>query len=167
MKVVRNNIFESNSSSSHSVSIRGKAKYNDLPPKNEEITVYPKEFGWDGPPCDDFNSKLTYAMQMILHTEYPESIVYEDNKYVDQDILEQCEGYQLLLKAIQKYTPTCKRIVIKREKAGGWGWYPYGYIDHQSCNYYSLADFLNDWNVDVERYLFDDDVIVHIDNDNH
>ena len=43
-----------------------------------------------------------------------------------------------------------------------------GYIDHQSCeDYKSLRDYLDDWGIDLRRFIFDENVALHIDNDNH
>lgn len=163
-RVIRRCAFETNSSSSHTVTVRGewKSNPNSIYINSDVITIRIQEYGWDGDPCDDFTSKIAYAMCMILMTEYPDFNYYDENCEVDHDVLESLDGYKLLLDAINKHG-SCKKIIIKRN---GY-YYPYGYIDHQSCeNYNCLKDFLEDWNVDAERFLFDDDVVVWIDNDN-
>ena len=165
MRVVRNNIWETNSSSSHTVTIRGMKNLNEhYKTSSAIIEVKLDEYGWSGDPCDDFYSKLAYALSMVLHTEYPGFDYWDDRFVVDQDILEECAGYQSILKAIQGHFNCCDRIVI-RKRIGAY--YPYGYIGHQSYeDYGSLQDFLDDWNVDIERFLFDDGVTVWISNDN-
>lgn len=164
MKKVRNNCFESNSSSMHTVTVRGKKKivdYNYI--HDGVITITLDEYGWNGDPCDDFLSKLRYAMSMVLHTEYPGFEYYDESFCIDQEVLEGLPGYELLINAIHKHSG-CKQIVVKKRNS----YYPYGYIDHQSYEHYnSLSDFLNDYNVDAERFLYDDGVVVWIDNDNH
>ena len=162
-RVIRNGVFESNSSSMHSVSVRGERNLNEYYHPDGVIAIKLDEYGWEGDSLCDFYDKLEYAMSMVLHTEYPGFNHF--NKFtVDQDELESLEGYKLLLDAIRKHGD-CERIIIKKRNSYV---YPYGYIDHQSYeDYSSLADFLKDWNIDAERYLFDDDVVVHIDNDNH
>ena len=165
-KVIRYSIWESNSSSMHTLSVRGKRNVDSsYYPSNVNIEIRLDEYGWDGDPCDDFRSKLAYAMSMVLNTEYPEFHYYhEDDFVVDQDTLESLDGYKLLLDAINKHVK-CERVIIKRKDNE---YFPYGYIDHQSYEDYGcLQDFLDDWNVDAERFLFDDGVVVHIDNDNH
>ena len=166
MKVIRNNIWETNSSSSHTVSINGKeniTKYAFVG-DSKSLAVYLDEYGWNGDPCDDFMSKLEYAMCMVLMTEYPDFKYWDEDFDVNQTVLESLDGYQLLLNAVRTQFPGCKEIAIKKNR----GFYPYGYIDHQSCeNYSSLRDFLEDWNLTAERYLFDYGVVVHIGNDNH
>ena len=165
-KVIRYNIWETNSSSMHTVTVRRERDINEYyrPPSDGVITIQLDEYGWGGDPCDDFISKLKYAMSMVLHTEYPGYHDYNEDSVIDQNILENLDGYKLLLDAINKHMD-CKSIIIKRNNNS---YYPYGYIDHQSYeNYNSLHDFLDDWSVDAERFLFDDGVVVWIDNDNH
>lgn len=164
MKVTRKNVFETNSSSMHTVTIRGKRNINRNYRIEDTIGVYLDEYGWDGDPCNDFMSKLAYAMAMVLNTEYPSFDSYDDDFVVDQEILEELPGYKTLIDAIREHG-YCEKIVIKRRNGA---YYPYGYIDHQSCeDYSSLRDFLDDWHVDAEQFLFDDNVTVWIDNDNH
>ena len=164
--VIRDNVWETNSSSVHTVSIRGNEwenHYQYLAGEDGNIHVKLGEYGWSGEPCDDFRSKLAYALSMLLHSEYPGFSYYDEDFVVDQGILEELNGYHILLEAI-KNNFNIDGIVI--DKISG-AFYPYGYIDHQSCDYLSLQDFFDDWNVDAERFLFDDNVVVHIDNDNH
>ena len=165
MRAIREKVWETNSSSSHTVTVRGKemiSKY--VFGKSDYLPVYLGEYGWNSDPCDEFMSKLEYAMCMVLMTEYPNFGYWERGFTVNQTVLESLDGYQLLLNAVRTQFPDCKEIVIKKND----GYYPYGYIDHQSCEgYSSLRDFLEDWNLTAERYLFDYGVVVHIDNDNH
>lgn len=167
MKKVRYNVWETNSSSSHTVSVRGKRNvdgdyYNCCTQSNRIIKVGLDEYGWHGDPCDNFQSKLAYALSMVLNTEYPNFRYYDEDFVINQDTLEKCEGYQIILNAIRRHMDVFG-ILIERKH----DYYPYGYIDHQSCeDYHSLQDFLDDWNVDIERFLFDDGVVVLILNDN-
>ena len=169
-KVIRDGCFETNSSSMHSVTVRGKYEYNNdrVPMTIDDdgyIGVWTDEYGWYGDSCDTWYTKLGYAFCMVLITEYPDDVIYDNNAVVDQEVLEKLQGYQTLLAALKEHNSSCKGIYIYRDKGS---FYPYGYIDHQSCeDYSSLQEFLDDWNVDAERYLFDDNVVVMIDNDNH
>ncbi len=163
-RVMRSNVWETNSSSMHTVTIQGKRSINQYYRVDDMIEVSLDEYGWNGCPCDDFMSKLAYAMSMVLHTEYPGFSSYNDDFVVDQNTLEELPGYKLLIDAIREHG-YCEKIVIKRRDGA---YFPYGYIDHQSCeDYSSLRDFLDDWNVDAEQFLFADNVTVWIDNDNH
>lgn len=162
MKRIREGTFETNSSSMHSVTVRGKGSYIKYKIPNV-IELYLDEYGWSGPTLWDFTSKLKYAMSMVLHTEYPNFNQYSEYFVVEQEVLENLPGYRTLIEATRKHGD-CEMIIINRNR----GFYPYGYIDHQSYeDYSSLQDFLDDWHVDAERFLFDDGVMVLIDNDNH
>lgn len=163
-RTVRKCIFETNSSSMHTLTMVGNRsninKYYNL---NGVIMVSIGDYGWYGDPCDDFYSKLAYGMCMVLLTEYPGFWDGDEDFVIEQSVLESLPGYKLLLKAIQLHGD-CDKIIIKRR---GNPYHPYGYIDHQSYeNYSCLKDFLDDWDVDAERFLFDDDVIILIENDN-
>lgn len=168
-RVIRRRMFESNSSSMHTVTVQGKKNVDEawIPNRSDDgvIKIELDEYGWNGDGCWSFRTKLAYALSMILHTEYPGFNQYDESFVVDSDVLHECLGYKLLMDTIHKHIPWCEEIEIKKRSDY---FYPYGYIDHQSYeDYHSLQDFLDDWNVDVERYLFDNGVVVHIDNDNH
>lgn len=160
-RVLRYGMWETNSSSCHTVSVRGKGSPYYLHFDGIiETTI--DEYGWSGDPCDEFNSKLSYALCMVLTTEYPDFHYWDENFTIDYDVLEKLDGYKAILAAINKHGK-CEKIIINKN---GY-YYPYGCIDHQSYEgYKSLQDFLDDWNVDIERFLFDDNVIVLIRNDN-
>ena len=161
-RVIRNKVFETNSSSSHSVTVRGKAHVENHYTLPDIIKIRLGEYGWGYDRLWGFKDKLAYALSMILCTEYPNYNHYDEEYIINQDVLESLDGYKILLDAINKHGE-CNAIEIIRQG----GFYPYGYIDHQSCNYSSLQDFLDDWNIDAERLLFDDSVSIIIDNDNH
>lgn len=156
--VIRSSVFETNSSSVHTVAIRGKydGKRCAVP---DIVTCHCDEYGWNGDPLDYFDAKLGYAMAIVLETEYPDFSHWDENFEIDEDTLHGLEGYKLLVDTIG-----CKEIKIKKNRDG---FYPYGYIDHQSYeDYSSLKDFLEDWNVTLDRFLFDYNVVVYISNDN-
>ena len=164
-RVIRYGCFESNSSSCHTVSIRDKKNVKGFysAPSNGILEIRLDEYGWSGYPCDDFIEKLKYTMSMVLHTEYHGFNYYDEEFTVDDKKLHELDGYKKILEAINKHFE-CDEIVIKKRNNS---YYPYGYIDHQSYESFdSLQDFLDEWNVDIERFLFDYGVIVWISNDN-
>ena len=156
-------MFETNSSSLHTISISGQRNLNEYCEIDGDINISLGQYGCSGDPCDDFYTKLSYALSLVLITEYPGFSFYEDDLIIDQSVLENLDGYNLLRTAINCHG-NCDRIFIKRLDTH---FYPYGYIDHQSYeDYSSFANFLDDWNIDAERFLFDDNVVIYIDNDN-
>ena len=172
MKTIRINNFETNSSSSHSISI---TKYELIPSYlsiNEEdnkVHIYPGGFGWEIKTYSDQTDKLKYLITMLLETEGDECKSLSE--------LWKTEGYQLINDAIKEYC-SCDGIFIE----GEFGIQSYehngkeyfylkhdGYIDHQSCeDYSSIKDFLNSNGINsVIEFIFNPAVLVHTDNDNH
>lgn len=182
---IRRGVFETNSSSTHSVSVIGKNPEHDHTltlsdlPELEELKVndeYDKVeagfgcFGW-GPDC--FNSielKLSYALTMVAATEC-------HNIKSSTDFFES-EGFKMINDAIaDRYH--CKGVFINSDiKIGSYEYddpkrtYYYinidGYIDHSSGSdsYRSLQGFLDENCLTIEDFLFNKDVVVFISNDN-
>lgn len=153
--------FESNSSSSHSFAYSNEC-INDLVVVDGTIAIGTDEYGWVGDPCVTASEKLEYAVVMLLMTEYPNFRYWDENVKVEQSVLENLEGYELLLDAINEETE-CNKIVIERDDNCC---FPYGYIDHQSCEYECLDSFFYDNGVNAHDFLFGKHKVL-IDNDNH
>jgi len=171
MKIVRQGAFESNSSSSHSLLIRrqGGMYYGDLQPKPYDRLVHTKfgEFGWGVDTYYSTATKLSYAVTMVAETEEfnSEDEFYETAgmKAINELIKDKCHcnGVCVDYPNFQSESYTWNGE-IKHYMSHN------GYIDHQSCECYnSLQDFLNDWDITLERFIFDDNVGLLIDNDNH
>lgn len=81
---IRQNIFETNSSSSHSLVYKVNSCTGELAesklnhdiqlydfykddPKNGILAIHFGDYGWVGDPCDDFRSKLSYLMTQTVH----------------------------------------------------------------------------------------------------
>lgn len=148
MKVIRMT-WESNSSSSHSLAYSREC-INDLVVVDGTIATGTDEYGWVGDPCVTASEKLEYATVMLLMTEYPNFEYWDENVKVEQEVLENLEGYKMLLEAINEET-ACNKIVIKRDD---YCYFPYGYIDHQSCDYKSLASFFHCNGINAHDFLF-------------
>ena len=111
--------------------------------------------------------KLQYIITMLAETEC---------RNIDTvDELFETEGFKLVNDAVAEYCH-CDGIWINGDmKMKCYEWdnatHVYfshdGYIDHQSCDYNSVQDFLDDYNVDVTQFIFNDNVVVITDNDNH
>lgn len=176
---IRRGVFETNSSSTHSVSIIGKNPLYDHTitkkdlPEVDKLVVddrYDKvigtfgEFGW-GPAC--FNSpelKLSYALTMVAETECKN--IKSSTEYFES------EGFNIINDAVASEYH-CKGVFLDSdvdiERYDDESYIKInGFIDHQSSceSYESLKDFLDNNDIDIYQFLFDENVVVFILNDN-
>lgn len=172
---IRKNVFETNSSSTHSVSIsnRNSFYYDKDCLKNyiewdNKVHVEFGEFGWEREYYYSPYSKLQYIVTMLAETE--------GRKITAADELFETNGFKLINDAVATYC-NCDGIWIDSEiKMNSYEWggkiesylSHNGYIDHQSYeDYNSVQDFLDDYNIDITKFIFDEGVCVITDNDNH
>lgn len=174
-KQIRNGVFETNSSSTHSVSISNEnsnycsedclESYIDW---DNKVHVEFGEFGWEIRHYYSPYNKLQYIVTMLVETE---------GRYISTvDKLFETDGFKIINDAVADYC-NCDGIWIDTEmKMDSYEWggkiETYishdGYIDHQSCEgYNSVQDFLDDYGVDITKFIFDESVCVITDNDNH
>lgn len=154
---IRKRVFETNSSSMHSVAIIGSDRMNKLNlltkivDGEEKIVVNSDEYGWTGDDLITPLQKLSYIVTMIKYKDYDENI--ENSKYFEwlSDMVKNYTGYDLVY---QSYSS---------------GYYEDGYIDHQSTD--TLDKF---WSDDEDKFknnmrdlVFNDKYFIIIDNDNH
>lgn len=175
MKTTRSNVFETNSSSVHTVCVRPITENydtNQALPVDYDGNVIGEfmEFGWSGK-CNTASDKLAYLLVMIWET-----IPY-DNKPNDASIW--CTDFKSERDnaiRIIKETDAFKRLENILKEYGGYNGLDIsneseGYIDHQSCEYYrSLDGFLNDNGIFSDKDVYDFIVgpsYIVIDNDNH
>jgi len=170
MKKIRYNAFESNSSSSHSLLIKKPRRMNyeciKAEPYDNLVHIEFGEFGWGIDTYYDAEIKLSYAATMVAETEEFNS---EDEFYqtagmkaINELVKEKCHCNGVVVDypnfQIESYTWNGETKHYMSHN---------GYIDHQSCDYKSLQDFLDAWGITLERFIFDDNVGLLIDNDNH
>lgn len=168
---VRKDLFETNSSSTHSISIRGKKKLDksNLPicSKNNKVEGKFGKFGCEVDSYTDQETKLSYLLTMIAEVNKRKDSLcsfyeLEDFKKVEDVIKKhcKCDGIDI-----------GKEPEIKKYKWYDGEYYSYnidGYIDHQSTEtYHCLNDFLNDWGVTIEEFIFSPNVWLNTDNDNY
>ena len=74
MKNIRNKVFETNSSSTHSVSIVSNISgiYDSIIPDNGVITLIGGEFGWEWEKFNDATTKANYAA--VFCQDYPQEV---------------------------------------------------------------------------------------------
>ena len=137
MVIKRNNVFETNSSSTHSITVIDNSRIieNDGTIRADDdgnVYIYLGQFGWEVESYDDNLTKARYALT--------------DN-YWSKDTLD------LIIEAI-KSVIDCKEVIILDEEDG--------YVDHQSAGtseFYSVDEYVN--------FIFNPNVILNTDNDNY
>lgn len=172
---IRRSVFETNSSSTHSVSISHKNSHyfnedclDEYMDYNNKIHVTFGEFGWEIKSYYSPYKKLQYIVTMLAETE--------GRNISSVDELFETDGFKLINDAIADYC-NCNGIWIDSEMSiDSYEWdektYTYlehdGYIDHQSFeDYSSVRDFLDDYGIDVTQFIFDEGVCLITDNDNY
>jgi len=164
MKQTRRGVFETNSSSTHSLSIQ---RSGNLTPSNlivdydNKVHVSFGEFGWEIESYSSQMEKLSYLCTMVVETE-ARQIESEEEFY-------KLDGFVAINLAISEYC-NCDGIVVEDAsfKVEDWGLDHSGYIDYQSCeDYSSLSEYLNDYSTDVINYVFNSGIVLHTNNDNH
>ena len=185
---IRHGVFETNSSSCHSLSIkksRGDYKYDQLKRWVDEddntIHIGFGEFGWECKEYTDPFVKLEYALTMVVETECRD--IKDVNEFFETDGFNEindlikrvcdCDGITLTSEMeLRWYHPSYWDYDKKKEVTDSSITYWYinhdGYIDHQSCEgYKSLQDFLDYYGITLEEFIFDTGVELITDNDNH
>ncbi len=169
-KQIRRNVFETNSSSIHSLTIRsGNTNSSDLHVDTDNrVEVDFGEFGWEECNYSDQYTKLQYILTMCACTE--------GQKCITPDEFFDTEGFKAISDTVANHC-NCDGIKIREDslRTSHWDYSNEdyldfdGYIDHQSCeDYSSVADFLEQNNISsVEDFIFNDGIIIHTDNDNH
>lgn len=162
MKQIRKSIFETNSSSSHSLVMSKKDRgYNyDLPvDERGKLTIRFGEFGWGPEVLYTPYEKLRYWM-----TEYASEFWYDWNKKYEgksfEDKLQIFEGQKIIKDAIQTIKKLCKNVktIEFASPDENDAYYHFGYIDHESVGTIRYTD--------LKDTVFNNSCIVIIDNDN-
>lgn len=168
---VRRSVFETNSSSTHSLSItNGNLHESNLYVDDFDNKVHVEfgEFGWEVKSYTDQYTKLQYLVTMLATTE--------GGGLTDIEDFFETNGFKKINELIKSYC-NCDGIVIDSEiKIDSYEWngnVEYyldfdGYIDHQSCEcYHNIDEFLDYYNTDIINFIFNNGVVLHTDNDNY
>ena len=179
MKVVRNNVFETNSSSTHSLSIKrnrsGKYDYNFPLQQNGKCPIIfgrNYDFGWGDAIYRDAYAKLNYLACMAF--ECHNQLMYK----VGRERITQLDEI-LNLKDMKKLNTVMKKNVkgftgfsinsqdISRFRTEPYRLYLNYSIDHQSWeDYKNIDEFLSRYRITLENFLFNPNVVLIIGNDN-
>lgn len=151
MKVIRESIFETNSSSTHSISIQG-GNYiaNTIPvdPTDNVCWIYSGEFGWGEDKFTSAAVKASYCLTYIKNC-VPQELVSKLSRMLKK-VIKQQTNHKV------EFCP------INWDKyKGGPDW---GYIDHQSEEV-CLKAFESEES--LRDFIFNPESILVIDNDNH
>lgn len=149
-KFIRKGVFETNSSSTHSICIGKEDKRfcTDKLPIDEQgrIMIWPGEFGWE---IDHYNDAVTKASYCLT---WAKQYNKEDVVYVN-----------MLKKVISEQMNVSKDKIIFRTINDD-TYYPNGYIDHQSIYVAQKAFESED---SLRAFIFNPESILITDNDNH
>ena len=142
MKTIRNNVFETNSSSSHSLCI-SEGTLDDMiyPDEEGKIKLVGGEFGWGYEEYNDALTKANYCTVAFLNHE---------------------SNLEMLKEVIIEHTK-CEEVVILAELYNYRSLYN-SYIDHQSIG--EAADNIHS-KEDLKNFIFNSNSKLIIDNDNH
>lgn len=154
---IRKNVFETNSSSTHSLVISNKERSYDynLPVENGVLTIRFGEFGWGPEILVDPIDKLSYLITDRINIyDIPEEIKNDDDAI--QELIMESEPIQEIVDVIKSCCPEVEEVRFEI----GDSWNPFGYVDHQSCGT-SREDGLS-----IEEIAFSNKVIIMISNDN-
>ena len=155
---IRKGVFETNSSSTHSITFSGKELEENKMEIDYDGYIHAKfgEFGWEVRSYYDQETKLSYLLTMAMHLNdfYIWCGSTEKNEREIEEFMK-TEDFERISNAVGEYAH-CNGIIID---------YGEGYIDHQSREYGCLDEFLYDCGTDIINFVFGD-AIVNTDNDN-
>ena len=159
MRQIRNGVFETNSSSVHSITVCNKELEENRIPIDEDgyIHAYFSEFGWDIDDYYDQESKLSYLLTMAAHLNncYPYCFAPQEQEEIIEKFV-QTDDFKRISSEIADYA-NCEGVILDLSE---------GYIDHQSIYNNSLDEFLEWNNTNIIDFVFGG-VIIHTDNDNY
>lgn len=185
MKQVRKSVFETNSSSTHSLVISGEDEYDY---EISSVLEY-GEYGWGFDVLMTPTTKAEYLLTLVqyqdpVREQFPETIPYPTDKFLleeyeyknkqrDAEILEILKNHKYtkwVLEALEESTSIKPDLNISSND-----WYHMGYIDHQSLYpniLYKQGIFLFDMDEEefkntVKEIVFNKSYIIYIDNDNN
>lgn len=169
MYTIREEVFETNSSSTHSVSIKNRHGADDYNYTAEELKQYIEddnylhidlgEFGWGIDTYTDAYNKLSYILTMLGEVNH--ILRWDSSNKTSDELRSQFENTEEWndINSFIRETLNCNGIYIDDFD---------GYIDHQSYeDYNSVRSFLDDYATNLVDFIFNPYVSLIIDNDNH
>lgn len=158
MLQIRKNVFETNSSSTHSLVISNKERsYNyNLPVDDRGVLTIPfGEFGWGPELLTEPIEKLSYLVtDRIDMYDIPEEI--KDDEDAVQETIMESDEIRRIVGVVMSCCSNVKKVRFELSDS----WNPFGYIDHQS------QGTTHDVDLSIEDLIFSNKVVIMIDNDN-
>jgi hypothetical protein len=156
MRQIRRSVFETNSSSTHSISIISKDNYRDGNSFfGDTLDGCFGEFGWGYEKLNTVYERLSYVLTMIQ---------YKVDNCDNLDDVINSTYYKWISEMIKDYTGADLKLEEFDDDC-----YSLGYIDHQSTDI--LDDFWSDneseFKNNMRDIIFNDKYRIIIDNDNH
>ncbi len=138
-EVKRVGVFETNSSSSHSISIVAGSYIPDRLPIDSEgkVEIYTGEFGWEPETYNDAVTKAAYCLTYVTNHHN-----IEKNHYMLREVIREATG--------------AKEVRLNNTDPG--------YIDHQSDDV-CMDAFVS--HQTLRDFIFNKKSVLTIDNDNH
>ena len=158
MLKIRKNVFETNSSSTHSIVISKKDRgYSfDFPVDEEGKLIIPfGKFGWTSAILRDPIDKLSYYI-----TDNGPGYQDEEDEGPWEKRLEEFKESELYKEVIDLIHSNCPYVKEIEFEPADREFYPFGYVDHGSCGT-SKSQGLS-----LYTLVFNNSVIILIDNDN-
>ena len=168
---IRRGVFETNSSSVHSITISKNTIDENKMTINDDgfIEVEAGEFGWGVEHHRDQYTKLSYLVMMAVETDgrqcesVEEFLKTEGFQHINHEIAAHCNCRGIVIPGLTwtKHTYQDSKGVDRFYVTHD------GYIDHQSCeDYKNLQHFLDDKGVTVVEFVFNPNLMLEIANDN-
>lgn len=148
MKIIRKKVFETNSSSTHVISITRLGGYN----KPKHIDFKFGEFGWEHEVYKDMGSKASY--------------LYTMTEYFNGEYIKGFNKKELYLDKIKEYLDKEGiTYTFENRKVDKNGWDDNGYVDHGAYSPEIIEGILESKEKFL-RFLFDDRSYISTSNDN-
>lgn len=156
MRTIRRGVFETNSSSMHSITISGKDNYTRKIGVDGVINATCDEFGWGEDTFYDSHTKLSYVLTRIGQVENCNNL----------DELRQSRYFNLLKEMIKEYSGEVLEVICVGDMYDD-----LGYIDHQSSDTLEeeglWVDDETQWKFNMMDFIYNSKYVLNIDNDNH
>ena len=164
-QLIRHSVFETNSSSCHSISVVKGMELNNLPyvDTNGNIEIGSQEFGWEIDSYNDFYSKAAYLAIYIRDWSGND---LERFREIFESVIKEVTGCNTVTYEDNFWDFETKEYDYEGQKRSYKNQLGGGYIDHQSVDGQELHYMFDDLK-EMKSFLFCNQSILHTDNDNH